>query len=247
MNFSLFLNSRKRPLLLKDFLKSVEENTFDKKSIEVIIRYDYDDDLTHLIASESFTFDVKFIRGQRPENLHSSINELAKLSFGKNLFVCNDDIRILTKNWDLIAINKISEYLSEKSISDDIYYCLTSCNSIDRNVSEGYCSFPIISKKATEVLGFFMYDAFKTLGGDSSIYRLYKSIGRVIDVTEIKIDHVLHRTLQDVFFTDLVAKEYREKNKHCPDPSVFDISNEVNLLNKYISEKCPNSLKNLTV
>jgi len=237
MNFSLFLNSRNRPLYLKNFLESVKKTTLLKDSIEVVIRYDDDDEQTHSIRGEDFGFETRFLRGPRPENLISSYNQIVKVCRGKNLFVCNDDISILTPWWDAIAYAKIEKYLTDNSISDGVYYCKTLCNSADRDASLGYCSFPIISKKATDVLGFFMYDAFKTLGGDTSIYRLYNQIGRVIDTQEIIIDHILHRTVEAVISPDLVASEYRAKFFSNPiDPATFDVSKEVAFLSQYINE-----------
>jgi len=237
MNFSLILNSRRRSLYLRNFLESVRKTTLLKDSIEVIIRYDDDDEQTDSIKDEDFGFQTQFIRGPRPDNLLQACNEIAKVANGKNLFACNDDIAILTPWWDAVATNKINQYLSDNKISDDIYYCRTLCNSADRNRNLGYCSFPIISKKATDVLGFFMYDAFKTLGGDSSIYRVYDQINRVIDLQEVSIDHILHRTVQAVISPDLVASEYRQKFfSNSLDPMTFDISKEVAILNQYIDE-----------
>lgn len=237
MKFSLFLNTRNRPHLLRNFLNSVYQTTNDKNSIEVIVRYDDDDELTHSVSKNNFGLDIRFIRGPRPDNLIASYNKMVKVANGENLFVCNDDISILTKNWDQIALNKIDEYKKEQEISDDIYYCKTHCNSADRDVTAGYCSFPIISKKATEVLGFFMYEAFKTLGGDTSIYRLYAEIGRVINVEDIKVDHILHNSVQAVCSPDQVAAEYRHKFfSDMINPLSFDVSKEAALLNKYIDE-----------
>jgi len=241
MKFSLFLNSRARPDLLKNFLTSVNETTFDKKSIEVIIRYDSDDQETENLASKDFGIQTIFVKGPQPENLHVSLNEIARISKGENLFVCNDDIRILTKNWDQIALHKIEKYNTDICNSDGIYYCKTLCNSVDRDATAGYCSFPIISKKATDILGFFMYEAFKSLGGDSSIYRLYSSVRRVLDLTEIKIDHVSHNTLSAVCSPDKIASEYRLKYFSNPiNPMTFDVSKEVKILKNYIDENTRN-------
>ncbi len=237
MKFSLILNSRKRPVHLTNFLKSVEQTAFDKKSIEVIIRYDLDDQETESLASKDFGIETKFIKGPRPENLLTSVNEIASVSRGENLFGCNDDIIILTKNWDQIILNKINKHLTENDITDGIYYCKPSCNSSDRDVVAGYSSWPIISKKACDVLGFYIYDVFKSLGGDYGIYRLYKEIRRVIDVQEVQIDHVLHNTLEIANTPDEVAIEYRKKYFDNPiNAATFDISKEVNILNKYIYE-----------
>lgn len=235
INFSLFLNSRGRPKFLLNFLSSVWANTKFKDKIEVIVRYDDDDEETHLIANYQFNLNIKFIKGSRPENMHKSCNEMANLAAGENLFVCNDDMQILTPNWDEIALNKIQKYKKEHNIQDDIYYCKTSCNSVDRYVSKGYCSFPMISKKATEILGFFMYEEFKTIGGDVSIYRVYDQINRVIDLTEIKIDHILHNSIQAISSKDQTNTEYVKKYyENYIDPFSFDILKGVQKLKNYI-------------
>lgn len=237
MKFSLFLNSRLRPDFLRNFLSSVSRTTLDKNAIEILIRYDDDDELTHALSKENFNISTKFIRGPRPDNLIYSYNQIVKKCSGKNLFVCNDDMSILTTGWDQIALEKIEKYNREECNSDEIYYCKTYCNSADRDATSGYCSFPIISKKATDVLGFFMYDAFKTLGGDSSIYRLYAGIRRVINLEEIKIDHLLHNTVSAVCSPDQVAAEYRHKYFSNPiNPMTFDVSKEVKILKDYINE-----------
>lgn len=235
LDFSLFLNTRGRPKFLLNFLSSVWVNTKFKDKIEVIVNYDDDDEETHLIANYQFNLNVKFIKGPRPQSLHTSINEMSRLSIGENLFVCNDDIQIVTQDWDEIALNKIQKYKNSHNIEDDIYYCRTFCNSADRDVFKSYCSFPIISKKATEILGFFMYEEFKTLGGDSSIYKVYDQIDRVIDLTEVKIDHIFHNTIQAVVNPDKTAAEYRQKYfENYIDPHSFDVSREVQKLKNYI-------------
>ena len=46
----------------------------------------------------------------------------------------------------------------------------------------------IISRKAVDALGFFFIEDFVSLGGDSSIQRIYESVGRVVDIKEIAVD-----------------------------------------------------------
>lgn len=154
MKFSLILNSRKRPQLLFNFIKSIFENAKNKDSVEILVRIDNDDIESLRLAEYKFNFNVSFFSGDRPSNLHSSINELVSISTGENIFVCNDDIEIITKNWDSLALAKIENYKKENSITDNIYYCKTLCNSADRDYSKGYCSFPIISREAVNTIGF---------------------------------------------------------------------------------------------
>jgi hypothetical protein len=237
MKFSIILNSRKRPQYLFNFIKQVILKTKNKNETEILIRLDEDDEKSLLLAEYKFNFNVDFFCGERPTNLHKSINELAFLAKGENIFVFNDDAQILTDAWDSIALDKIAEYKRKNQIVDNIYYCKTDCNSVDRDKSKGYCSFPIISKESVNTVGFFMYDSFVGLGGDSSIYRLYSSIDRVIDLTDIKIDHIFHRTLDSVFSPDETCAEMRANtDSFFVDPYSIDISKEVEKLNQKINE-----------
>lgn len=237
MNFSLILNSRKRPDRLFDFIDSVVKNTEIKDKVEILIRIDKDDELSIKLSEFKFDFNIKFYCDERPKNLHTTINQLALISKGKNIFVCNDDIKILTKNWDGIALDKIEKYKKEKNIKDNIYYCKTYCNSADRDHTKGYCSFPIISKEAVETIGFFMHESFVGLGADHCIYRVYNSIDRVINLEEIHIDHVLHRTLSDVFNPDSTAVEMRNNSSiNWVNPEEFIISKEIDKLKLKINE-----------
>jgi hypothetical protein len=237
MKFSLILNSRKRPQFLFNFIKSIFEKTKSKEDVEILIRIDNDDPESLKLAEYKFNLNVKFFCGNRPTNLHKSINELVFLSRGDNIFVCNDDIQIITQDWDLIAEENINKYKQENNITDNIYYCKTSCNSADRDHSKGYCSFPIISREAVNTIGFFMYDSFVGLGGDSSIYRVYDSIDRVIDLSNLQIDHILHRTVEAVINPDITAAEMRMNSaRNSVDPYSLDISKEVQKLKSKINE-----------
>jgi len=237
MKFSLILNSRKRSRFLYNFINSLVLNTEDKSKAEILIRIDDDDDESLKLTEQNFNFNVKFYCGKRPLNLHKTINELALNSEAENIFVCNDDIEIITKNWDSLALAKIENYKKENKIKDNIYYCKTNCNSADRDRLSGYCSFPIISKEAVKELGFFMHESFVGLGADHCIYRLYKSIDRVIDLTELNIDHVLHRNLNDVFNPDATAQEMRDNSsRNWIDPKRLDISKEIEKLKSKINE-----------
>jgi hypothetical protein len=239
MNFSIILNSRGRPAMLNNLLASILKNTTDPKGIEVLVNTDNDDiETMGCIGSlEQFykRINLSIWSGKRPTSLHTTINSLAKMAKGQYIFVLNDDTEIQTPNWDSIAIQKISEFKNNNKIKDDIIYCFVSDNSVDRDVSKGYASFPIISKQATQVLGFFFYEEFVGLGGDSSMHRVYKEINRVVNINEILIDHIYHNTIFKVMAPDQTAAEMRAKtHANLVDPFTFDVSKEVNKLKEYI-------------
>ena len=76
-----------------------------------------------------------------------------------------------TQGWDTDACS-----LLDNSFEDGICYGQTSDTSADKPDDAEYSSFPIISRKGFEALGYFMKEDFVGLGGDSSIYRIYKEV-----------------------------------------------------------------------
>ena len=202
--------------------------------MEVIVRADFDDfETIEFLKPLSYEFDFKPIFGDRPASLCHSFNEMAKLGVGKYHFVLTDDAEIMTQDWDEIALGEIEE----KGFKDDILYGYTSDTSIDKTVGKKYASFPIISKRAIDILGMFMYEQFVGFGGDSSIYRVYEGINRIIDMGEIEIDHINNNSIFKVMSPDLTGHEMRQRTQlNLIDPFSFDISNEVNKLKTHLNE-----------
>jgi glycosyltransferase involved in cell wall biosynthesis len=238
MNFSIILNTRKRVPLLKSLLESIERKTENPKNVEVLIRYDSDDDTTHDFLTsyigKNTHMDFAITRGPRVRNLHTNLNSLANASRGRFVFVLNDDTEILTNHWDRTALENLNNFKAEKGIKDDILYGFTHDTSVDKAAGKGYASFPIISKQAVNTLGFFMYENFVGLGGDSSIHRVYEPLGRVVD-TKIALDHIYHNSFQKIMNPDPVAMEMRQYTMENPvDPFAFDVSADVDKLKNYI-------------
>lgn len=239
MNFTIFTPVRGRPQLVHELLGKIKENTKYLDKIECLFWHDDDDQLMIDYVSKTdfreFGFSILFFQNPRPESLNYAINFLAKKAKGDFCFNVNDDCQIVTKDWDEIVLNKIAQYKQEREIKDNIIYCRTGDNSIDRNKEAGYASFPIISKQAVDVLGFFMYEDFKGLGGDSSIYLLWKAIDRIVDCQEVQLDHIYHSNLFRVMSPDRTASDMRANTqKSYINPYTFDVSKGVRKLKDYI-------------
>jgi hypothetical protein len=240
MNFTIFLNTRGRTNQFARCLEAVESNTKDPSKVEFIVKADIDDLETVLFLRElndkRKTFNFKPIVSERPPSLCSSFNQMARQGKGKYMFVLTDDAEVMTKNWDEIALARIEEFKVINKIKDDIIYGRTSDTSIDKGGDKKYASFPIISKQAIDTLGFFMYDSFVGLGGDSSIYRVYEQVKRVVDLTEIQLDHVYNNSIFKIMTPDLTGHEMRVKTAMAGsiDPFTFDISKEVEKLKRVI-------------
>lgn len=237
-NFSVILNSRGRGPLLKNLINNIENTVKFLDKIDILIRIDDDDLESVKIAEENEKPYVKFYIGKRAVSLNSCLTYLAQQSSAEFVFQVNDDCEILTRNWDEIILNKVAEYRILNKIKDDILYVGVEDNSIDKTAGAKYASFCAISRKAIEVIELIMYKEFVGLGGDSSIYRVYEAVDRVLNVPEVKINHIYHNTLERVISPDLTAYEMR-RNSHAynVNPFTFDISSEVKKLSDYIKDK----------
>ena len=114
MKFSLFLNSRLRTNLLRNFLSSVDEMTFDKNNIEILIKYDNDDELTHAFSKENLGFLSRSQVSPPPLNSHSI--ELLYVIYVQTL-----EVHLYGNRW--IKLLHISN--SESSASSINFYQVT--------------------------------------------------------------------------------------------------------------------------
>tara|TARA_A100001201_G_scaffold137361_1_gene127191 strand:- start:1156 stop:1872 length:717 start_codon:yes stop_codon:yes gene_type:complete len=235
MNFSILLNTRKRISYLENLISSVMFKTSSFENVEILINYDNDDEETNLFKSRIFYPNVKFFSGARPHSLHTTINKMARQSQGRFLIGVNDDIEFLTEGWDEIILDKVESFKSDRKIKDDVIYCKSSCTSVDHVDTLPYGSCPIVSLEAVKCIDKFLYEEFLGLGGDSSIYRVYAELDRVVDVSEVTFDHLMHNTLEKVYTPDQTGQEMRAKSfSQNLDPFTFDISKEVDILRKHI-------------
>lgn len=241
MNFTLFLNTRGRVKQLEKCIKACENTTHDLSQVEMIIKGDSDDFETVRFLEtlkNRKTLNFKTIVAERPYNLNASNNVMARQGLGKYLFVLNDDAEMVTKDWDVIALEKIKQFQSSHGYIDDVIYGLTTDLSVDKAVGKKYAAFPIISSQAVQTLGFFVCEQFVSLGGESSIYRIYESVNRVVDMSQIVLDHVYHNTLLRVLTPDQTAYEMRAKSQaHHIDPFTFDVSVDTSRLSNFIIAK----------
>ncbi len=233
MKFSLILNSRKRIELLFGLLNNIIEKTSSLDDIEILINFDSDDVQSLQLMSEIRSLDhpinniLKFEFRYRDQELIKSYNRMVSYASGEYIFVLNDDARIETQDWDKIAYPLLKE-------QGDIIYGRTSCNSADHCPVTKYASFPIISKKACDVLGFFMPDVIKTLGGDVAVFRIYEKINKIVDLP-INLRHLMHETIELVFSPDDTASEMRRvTNEHLA--WTYDINKDIEKLENYIKE-----------
>lgn len=194
MNFSIILASRERVQLLDSLLSSIINTTSDKNNCEVICVIDTDDRITKrfLDRLKNTCSFAKFIVRDRAPNLNDDYLNWAWRNHtkGKNILVVNDDVVFKTQNWDQLAIAHLDRYLADKP--DGIAYGWIEDGLKSRQGGLNYCCFPLITRKAAEVVGFVMPPEFPGWGADIGLYRIYSSINRICEIPGVVLDHVSH-------------------------------------------------------
>lgn len=181
MNFSIIFPTRERIQLLKNLLSSIESKTKYLNKIEVLIGYDNDDIETHLYLNKINKEWIKPYARTRGNSISVDYqNWLFGFSSGKFLFVLNDDVELLTDNWDEICLNKAKE---------DILYGWTSdCP----NSKSPYSCFPIISRKAVKALGYLMPPYYSGWSADIYLHKVFSGVQSICDMREIIAYHKSH-------------------------------------------------------
>ncbi len=240
-DFTIFTPTRGRAKLLVDCIHSFWQNTNNLDRIEFCFYCDSEDSET-LDCYENYLkklpLDIRIYVGPRPSSLNAANNLLASQATGRYLQNINDDLLLTTKSWDTIALRRIEEFKRDNNIKDDIIYGKTQCNSIDHSSEIEYSSFPLVSLEAFKTVGFLMPETFRGLGADNYIYRIYNEINRVVDLSEIKMRHILHETLEQVMNPDETAARMRANSWANPvDPQTLSIEKEVNKLKEFIESQ----------
>lgn len=236
MNFSLVFPTRERVGLLTNLLNSLILTS--KINIEVLPVYDSDDDSTKSIVDE-FTekykdINIKFLEKQRSKRLNEDyINYAARISTGKYVFVLNDDVEFLNEGWDQLAWETLENYVSTNG--DGVVYGYIDDGLEEFKSKQGlrYCCFPIVSRKAFEVLGYAMPPYFNSWGADIYLYKIYQANNRILDLTnEVKILHVsVHNHLRPI---DETAKNVKDINNY-PSDSEDKIRTDIKKISDYLN------------
>lgn len=235
MNFSVVFNTRGRKEILNGCLDSFYSKAKNPDLVEFIIKADTDDKPTikELDSLKKKYPLLTYKESERPESLNQSVSSLSFLAKGRFVYGINDDIYMLTQNWDEKILDKANRFTEAKKIQDDILYVKTECNSVDRDRGGEYASCPLISKKAIDFFNLYLPHNFVGLGADAAIYRLYFEIQRVVSVTEVEVDHLFHNNLFSVINPDATSLEMRintanNRNKE----NYFNIQEYVNKFKK---------------
>ena len=174
---SILLASRERSEELIDTISLFYDLSYNKENIEFIIRLDNDDfDTISQINKLPYLEKLKIIIGPRYNgyiDLHKFYNESYKLSEGVFIFLINDDLKVLTKNYDKIILDTLNE--SPKIYTGIDNYALDY---------EGW-NFPIIDYRIIEKIGYISRCVFY----DGYLYFMLKN-DNIYETLPIHFSHI---------------------------------------------------------
>lgn len=164
-------------------LGAFELFTADKSKIEVLLIADNDDPDLYEYNSLVFDypFDIQVCPVARSDNFCRDYYTYGALkSSGKNVIMFNDDAYIQTNKWD--------DIIRAKTEGKE-YYLVDIWDSTHEYEGHSYPRFPMISRKAIDLLGFFFYPQVRMYPADMIIWQVYNHAGVVIPCHEVKIQH----------------------------------------------------------
>ncbi len=177
MKFSIVLPTRNNISGLKKMLQSIEDTAYYLPNIEVLVAVDNDDSQFEEISEIETNVDFKVFRRTHSKNFSQDYyNWLAEKTNGDAIQAFNDDAYFETKNWDLIIEEKVKgRYLWFADTYETTRFM--------------YPSFPMVSRKAYEVLGFLLHPQVRIYPADKKIWEVYNSAGLVVNCLDVRIKH----------------------------------------------------------
>lgn len=209
---SVLCPSRDRPRMALDFYQSVMRTANYKRNIEVLFYLDDDDPSLERYRE---LFDVyencALVIGEAlPLSTHWNV--LLERSRGDIIIMSNDDVVYLTHGWDEILLEKVVGYEDELYCAwfDDGRAEVRKKNKEERN----FCSFPIVSRRWCEVVGYLTPGLFHRIYNDNWISDLAEKISRQKYVPSVMTRHYHKRD-------DETAKRARADGQNAKDETTY--------------------------
>ena len=217
---SILCPTRERVDKAKRYLESIVGTALGK-DFEVLFYVDDDDPLVdeYDVLNGEFS---RVVVGSH-DTVSIAWNRLAKISQGNILMMGNDDCIHETKSWDTIIHFHAARYF------DDIF-CLYGDDGVKKN---SQCTFPIVSRKWYNIVGYFVPEIFMFGYNDAWIEAIAKKLNR--------LEYIPHLTIKHLHFTygnpiDGTYKMNRNNNQPEKDKKIF---NE----NQYLVDIAANKLR----
>lgn len=197
---SLLLPTRGRPELLRRFLESLLARSERPEQVEVIVYADADDPPSHGFQIEGLQ--VRTLVGPRL-SMGDYNTACLRQSSGDIVVLGNDDVVIQTRGWD----RKLREM--HAAMQDGVYLAYPN----DLFKGRGLSAFPILSRKACELLGEPFPRDYRGAFIDYHLLDIFKRLerrghARLIYLEDIVFEHMHYRTGKGDF-DDIYGKRDR--------------------------------------
>lgn len=163
---SLLLPSRKRPSILRRMVKSVRDTATNPDRIEIVVRFDDDDEASAIEAQRD---GLVVLVGPRIRKMTQYWNICFDNCTGSICQQANDDYVIISKGWD-VALEQAFDDVPDKII-------LAHFSDVWGHGSN-FGPHAFVSRRWIEALGYFIPPYFSSDFGDGWICELANMIGR---------------------------------------------------------------------
>ncbi len=183
---SFLLPTRGRPERVKRLFQSIVDTTARLDQLEIVLAVDDDDPESQAISDDRLQ--IKTVVLPHGATM-GTLNQTAfNASTGRFVMAVNDDILLRTQDWDLKVAAALAMY------PDDI--ALIHVN--DLLFQERLCTFPLQSRRASELIG-FCHSGYRRYRIDDDVYDIYNMLAylghkRILYLPDVIFEHENHQS-----------------------------------------------------
>lgn len=192
MDFSIMIPVRNNIEGLKTTLGAFQLFTAKPELLEILLIVDDNDkdasDYFELIGNYKLKIQIHLTKPS--DNFcNDYYNAHLKHCRGKNIMAFNDDCYVQTNKWDDIVRQKISENPQFKGVYFVDVWDSTRYGQDAEGKNFEFARFPIISRKAVDIAGFFFFPQVRNWPADRVIWGLYQNVECIIKCHDVKLQH----------------------------------------------------------
>lgn len=200
--FSLLCPTRERTQYLERLLGTLSDSIKNGDLIEVLFAYDKDDIITEAYLKrcrKRFKFNIRLFSRYQSDFLNRDYyNLLSSNAVGEFHWLIGDDLLFIKKDWDRYLVEKINDFFSKNN--SRVLYIRIKDDTPMPETSLDYSNFPIISKQAIDIVGYFMPPSIPSWTGDYLVWCIYSDskINRVLNIDEVLLNHISFHTDREI-------------------------------------------------
>lgn len=183
MKIAMVVPSRARPKGLQRYVDSVANTQSGNHDVKVFAWVDNDD--PKLIDYQQMSHQLLDITFGDSNSVQQSWDHIAQKAVSEDhdiVIMGNDDLFMVTPNWDQTLTERVSQY------PDNIYVAWFNEGIMGNKLS----AFPVVSSDWIKTLGWFMPHYFTFGMGPKTVFEIAKSLNRLVYISEVKMTHEHH-------------------------------------------------------